>query len=215
MDDASPLQGRDADRARELRSIKMVGDRAAGLDRRPFRRGAALRADALAVGLCCGLRGGGDGGRAGGLVCRGRAFPPTARPADPAHRHHSAQPRAHRRQSRQLHRDQLPGARGGREEAGRGRLRRRIWRRGLSDRARSATLAAFAVRMLPKALAAIDEGELRRFLAERLQTELQKIEIAPLVTGVLAAITAKGQHRRLLDELSGRAREVPDQRGGA
>ena len=32
--------------------------------------------------------------------------------------------RAHRRQSRQLHRDQFPGARDGREEAGRGRLRR-------------------------------------------------------------------------------------------
>lgn len=73
----------------------------------------------------------------------------------------------------------------------------------LSDRTRSATLAAFAVRMLPKALAAIDEGGLRRFLSERLQTELQKIEIAPLVTGVLATVTAKGQHRRLLDELLG------------
>ena len=57
--------------------------------------------------------------------------------------------------------------------------------------------------MLPKALAAIDEGGLRRFLAERVQTELQKIEIAPLAAGLLGTITAKGQHRRLLDELLG------------
>jgi len=31
---------------------------------------------------------GGDGGRAGGLVRRDRPLPPSARPADPAHRHH-------------------------------------------------------------------------------------------------------------------------------
>ena len=73
----------------------------------------------------------------------------------------------------------------------------------LGDLERSAALAAFAIRMLPEALAAIDEGGLRRFLAERVQTELQKIEIAPLAAGLLGTITAKGQHRRLLDELLG------------
>jgi uncharacterized membrane-anchored protein YjiN (DUF445 family) len=73
----------------------------------------------------------------------------------------------------------------------------------LGDRERSAALSAFAIRMLPKALAAIDEGGLRRFLAERVQTELQKIEIAPLAAGLLGTITEKGQHRRLLDELLG------------
>ena len=124
MDDASPLQGRDADRARELRRVKLAATAAAGLDGRAVHRGTAFRAGALGVGLCRGLRGRGDGRRAGGLVCRRRPVPPAARPADPAYRHHPAQPRAHRRQSRQLHRDQLPGARDGREEAGRGRLRR-------------------------------------------------------------------------------------------
>jgi uncharacterized membrane-anchored protein YjiN (DUF445 family) len=73
----------------------------------------------------------------------------------------------------------------------------------LSDRARSAALAAFVVRMLPQALTAIDQGGLRRFLGERVQTELQRIEIAPLAAGLLGAITDKGQHRRLLDELLG------------
>ena len=38
------------------------------------------------------LGGRGDGGRAGGLVCRRRPVPPAARPADSAHRHHPEQP---------------------------------------------------------------------------------------------------------------------------
>jgi uncharacterized membrane-anchored protein YjiN (DUF445 family) len=71
----------------------------------------------------------------------------------------------------------------------------------LEDRERSAALAAFAVRMLPQALAAIDQGGLRRFVGERVQTELQRIEIAPLAAGVLKAVTDKGQHRRLFDEV--------------
>jgi len=73
----------------------------------------------------------------------------------------------------------------------------------LSDRERSAALAAFVVRMLPQALTAIDQGGLRRFFGERVQTELQRIEIAPLAAGLLGTITEKGQHRRLLDELLG------------
>ena len=73
----------------------------------------------------------------------------------------------------------------------------------LSDRERSAALAAFVVRMLPQALTAIDQGGLRRFFGERVQTELHRIEIAPLAAGLLGTITEKGQHRRLLDELLG------------
>lgn len=73
----------------------------------------------------------------------------------------------------------------------------------LSDRERSAALAAFAVRMLPQALTAIDQGGLRRFFGERVRTELQRIEIAPLAAGLLGTITDRGQHRRLLDELLG------------
>jgi len=71
----------------------------------------------------------------------------------------------------------------------------------LGDRQRSGALSAFVVRMLPQALAAIDQGGLRRFFGERVQTELQRIEIAPLAAGLLSTVTEKGQHRRLLDEL--------------
>ena len=79
----------------------------------------------------------------------------------------------------------------------------RTWRPGSADRERSAALAAFVMRMLPQALAAIDQGGLRRFFGERVQTELQRIELAPLAAGLLGTITEKGQHRRLLDELLG------------
>jgi uncharacterized membrane-anchored protein YjiN (DUF445 family) len=73
----------------------------------------------------------------------------------------------------------------------------------LGDRERSASLAAFIVRMLPQALTAIDQGGLRRFLAERLRAELERVEIAPLAAALLGTITDKGQHRRLLDEMLG------------
>jgi uncharacterized membrane-anchored protein YjiN (DUF445 family) len=73
----------------------------------------------------------------------------------------------------------------------------------LADRERSAALAAFVVRMLPQALAAIDQGGLRRFFGERVQAQLERIEVTPLAAGLLGAITDKGQHRRLLDELLG------------
>jgi uncharacterized membrane-anchored protein YjiN (DUF445 family) len=73
----------------------------------------------------------------------------------------------------------------------------------LADHQRSAALATFVVRMLPQALAAIDQGGLRRFFGERVQIELQRIEIAPLAAGLLSAVTEKGQHRRLFDELLG------------
>jgi uncharacterized membrane-anchored protein YjiN (DUF445 family) len=73
----------------------------------------------------------------------------------------------------------------------------------LGDRERSASLAAFIVRMLPQALTAIDQGGLRRFLAERVRAELERVEIAPLAAALLGTITDKGQHRRLLDEMLG------------
>ena len=79
----------------------------------------------------------------------------------------------------------------------------RTWRHWLGDPERSAALAGFAIRMLPQALAAIDQCGLRRFLAERMHTELERIEIAPLAAGLLGAITETGQHQRLLDELLG------------
>ena len=73
----------------------------------------------------------------------------------------------------------------------------------LGDPARSAALAAFVLRLLPQALTAIDQSGLRRFFGERVRTELERIEVAPLAAGFLGAVIEKGRHQRLLNELLG------------
>ncbi|MBS0223335.1 MAG: DUF445 family protein [Proteobacteria bacterium] len=73
----------------------------------------------------------------------------------------------------------------------------------LSDRERSAALAAFVLRLLPQALTAIDQSGLRQFFGERVRTELGRVEVAPLAAGLLGAVIEKGRHHRLLDELLG------------
>jgi uncharacterized membrane-anchored protein YjiN (DUF445 family) len=71
----------------------------------------------------------------------------------------------------------------------------------LSDRERSAALAAFVLRLLPQTLTAIDQSGLRRFFGDRVRTELERIEVAPLAAGLLGAVIEKGRHQRLLNEL--------------
>lgn len=71
----------------------------------------------------------------------------------------------------------------------------------LSDRERSAALAGFMLRLVPQALSAVDQSGLKRFLGQRALAELERIELAPLAAGLLSAVTEKGRHQRLLDEL--------------
>lgn len=78
----------------------------------------------------------------------------------------------------------------------------------LSDRERSAALAGFVMRLVPQALASIDQSGLKGFIGERVRAELQRIELAPLAAGLLSAVTEKGRHQRLLDELLGALEKV-------
>lgn len=71
----------------------------------------------------------------------------------------------------------------------------------LSDRTRSAALAGFLVRLVPQALAAVEQSGLNGFLGKRAMAELERIELAPLAAGLLSAVTEKGRHQRVLDEL--------------
>lgn len=71
----------------------------------------------------------------------------------------------------------------------------------LSDRDQSAALAGFVMRLMPQTLAAIDQSALRGFIGQRIMIELERIKLAPLAAGLLAAVTEKGRHQRLLDEL--------------
>ena len=78
----------------------------------------------------------------------------------------------------------------------------------LSDRERSAALARFILRLLPQTLAAIDQSGLRGFLGKRILAELERVDLAPLAAGLLSAVTEKGRHQRLLDELLGALEKV-------
>jgi uncharacterized membrane-anchored protein YjiN (DUF445 family) len=73
----------------------------------------------------------------------------------------------------------------------------------LSDRERSAALAAFVLKLLPQTLIAIDQSGLRVFLGERVRADLERVELAPLAAGLLSAVTETGRHQRLLNELLG------------
>lgn len=78
----------------------------------------------------------------------------------------------------------------------------------LSDRERSAALARFVLQLLPQMLLAIDQSGLRGFIGKRIMTELERVELAPLAAGLLSAVTEKGRHQRLLDELLGALEKV-------
>jgi uncharacterized membrane-anchored protein YjiN (DUF445 family) len=73
----------------------------------------------------------------------------------------------------------------------------------LSDRDRSAALADFVLKLLPQTLTAIDQSGLRSFIGQRIKAELERVELAPLAAGLLTAVTEKGRHQRLLNELLG------------
>ncbi|HYR65348.1 MAG TPA: DUF445 family protein [Reyranella sp.] len=78
----------------------------------------------------------------------------------------------------------------------------------LSDRERAAALAGFVMQLLPQMLGAIEQSGLKGFLGKRIMTELERVELAPLAAGLLGAVTEKGRHQRLLDELLGALEKV-------
>ena len=64
------------------------------------------------------------------------------------------------------------------------------------------------LQLLPQTLAAIDQSGLRGFIGKRIMAELERVELAPLAAGLLSAVTEKGRHQRLLDELLGALEKV-------
>jgi uncharacterized membrane-anchored protein YjiN (DUF445 family) len=71
----------------------------------------------------------------------------------------------------------------------------------LRDRKRSADLARFVLRMLPEAVTATENSGLMQFIARRVATQLQAIDLAPLAAGTLRAFVEEGRHQGLLDDL--------------
>ncbi|MEL7462819.1 MAG: DUF445 family protein [Pseudomonadota bacterium] len=71
----------------------------------------------------------------------------------------------------------------------------------LADRERSEGLARFFARLAPELLKAVDETELRQFIAERAVVQLRKTDMSPFVMEVMKELTKDGRHHRLLDEV--------------
>jgi len=71
----------------------------------------------------------------------------------------------------------------------------------LRDRKRSTDLARFTLRLLPEALNATETSGLMTFITRRITTQLQSIDLAPLVAGTLRAFVQEGRHQGLLDDL--------------
>jgi uncharacterized membrane-anchored protein YjiN (DUF445 family) len=78
----------------------------------------------------------------------------------------------------------------------------------LSDRERAAALSEFVMKLVPQALGAIDQSNLKGFIGKRIMTELERIELAPLAAGLLAVVTEKGRHQRVLNEILGALQKV-------
>jgi uncharacterized membrane-anchored protein YjiN (DUF445 family) len=71
----------------------------------------------------------------------------------------------------------------------------------LRDRKRSANLARFVLRLLPEALSATETSGLMTFVARRITTQLQSIDLAPLAAGTLRGFVREGKHHGLLDDI--------------
>src|SRR6195952_2294508 len=71
----------------------------------------------------------------------------------------------------------------------------------LSDKKHSEDLARFALRLLPEAVTATETSGLMTFIARRITTQLQSLDLAPLAAGTLRAFVAEGRHQGLLDDL--------------
>jgi uncharacterized membrane-anchored protein YjiN (DUF445 family) len=71
----------------------------------------------------------------------------------------------------------------------------------LGDRKRSEDLARFVLRLLPEAISASETSGLKTFIARRVMTQLQSINLAPLAAGTLRAFIGEGRHQGLLDDL--------------
>lgn len=77
----------------------------------------------------------------------------------------------------------------------------------LRDPARTAPVARQAVRVLPRLLEAIDDAPLRQFLVRNLHDTLARVDVAPLLAGVLELIATPDRLQALVDGLVGQARQ--------
>ncbi|KQW18447.1 hypothetical protein ASC80_20775 [Afipia sp. Root123D2] len=71
----------------------------------------------------------------------------------------------------------------------------------LRDRKRSSDLARFVLRLLPEALNAAESSGLKTYLARRIASQINAINLAPLAAGTLRSFIKERRHQGLLDDL--------------
>lgn len=72
----------------------------------------------------------------------------------------------------------------------------------LSNIERAEGLSRFVGRLVPQALAAIEQSGLRGFVTQRMLAQVEKVEVAPLAAELLSAFTDDRRHQRLFDEFT-------------
>ncbi len=70
----------------------------------------------------------------------------------------------------------------------------------LADERRAAGLSRFVDRLVPQALAAIEQSGLRDFAARLLLEQVEKVPLAPLAAELLSAFSDDRRHQKLFDE---------------
>ena len=70
----------------------------------------------------------------------------------------------------------------------------------LSDERRAAGLSRFVDRLVPQALAAIEQSGLRAFGTRLIVEQIEKVPLAPLAAELLSAFTDDRRHQKLFDE---------------
>jgi uncharacterized membrane-anchored protein YjiN (DUF445 family) len=73
----------------------------------------------------------------------------------------------------------------------------------LIDADRSDRMARFILRLVPGALTAAESSGLRTYLAQQFVNQIETLEVAPFVAGLLTVFTQDRGHQRILDEVLG------------
>jgi len=71
----------------------------------------------------------------------------------------------------------------------------------LADKERADGLSRFVARLVPQTVSAIEDSGLKSFLTDRMVSQVEKVQIAPLAAELLSAFTEDRRHQRLFNEV--------------
>lgn len=71
----------------------------------------------------------------------------------------------------------------------------------LADKERADGLSRFVARLVPQTVSAIEDSGLKSFLTDRMISQVEKVQIAPLAAELLSAFTEDRRHQRLFNEV--------------